>query len=247
MVRSDHYDRDKDCYRWRTLQPVNALLFVAPMLVAFHVGTALVKTSLFATRDLEQILAVFGPTASYLPPLLVAAALLVQHAARRDRWRADAGVFVGMVAESLFWALPLLALNYLCSRLLDAGTPLAAIDNPHLPSVLQAVGAGVYEEFVFRLLGLGLVTWIIVTVSGAKKHKDAILLLAMFASSLAFSLYHFAIPAGAVVPDFNWGDFAWRGAAGVCLALVYATRGFGIAVGAHVTWNLYSVLAAGVS
>lgn len=254
MSEADHYRREKDSYRWRTLQSVNALLFVAPMLVAFHVGSAVIDAplaaqdnlGLFATRDLERILGVFGSTAPYLPPLLVGAALLVQHAARRDRWRLDATVFVGMVVESVIWALPLLALNYLCGRLLNTGgSILAAGDSPQLVNVLKALGAGVYEEFVFRLVGLGLLTWIIVNVFSVRKRRDWVVLFAIVASSLAFSLYHFSAGGRAMTPEFNAGDFTWRAAAGLCLALAYVTRGFGVAVGAHVVWDLYVILIAG--
>jgi len=254
MSESGHYHREDDSYRWRTLQPINALLFVAPLLVAFHVGSALTEAplaasddlGLFATRDLERILGVFGSTAPYLPPLLVAAALLAQHAVRRDRWRFDATVFVGMIVESVLWALPLLALNYLCGRLLNTGgSMLAAGDGPQLVSVLKALGAGVYEEFVFRLVGLGLVAWVLVTVFSVRKRKDWVVLLAMVASSVAFSLYHFSTAGGAMTPEFNAGDFTWRAAAGLCLALAFVTRGFGVAVGAHVVWDLYVILLTG--
>ena len=240
----DYYRSQRDSYRWRTHRPVNSLLLVAPLLLVFHAGSASVEAPLFATRDLARILGVFGSTAWYLPPLLVAAVLLIQHAVRRDRWRFEGGVLAGMVVESVLWALPLLAINYLCSLLLSAGGALGAQGDASTVSALQAVGAGVYEEFVFRLLLLGLVTWIFTNVLEVRKRKDWVTLIVLVASSLAFSLYHFSWPADAAGVAFNWGDFTWRAAAGVCLGLIYATRGFGIAVGAHVTWNLYVVLLA---
>ena len=244
MAPAGYYYSERDSYRWRTHRPVNSLLLVAPLLLVFHAGSASVEAPLFATRDLARILGVFGSTAWYLPPLLVAAVLMIQHAVRRDRWRLEGGVLAGMVVESVLWALPLLAINYLCSLLLSAGGALGAQDAASTVSALQAVGAGVYEEFVFRLILLGLVTWIFTNVLEVRKRKDWVTLLVLVASSLAFSLYHFSWPADAVGVAFNWGDFTWRAAAGVCLGLIYATRGFGIAVGAHVTWNLYVVLLA---
>ncbi len=241
MVSSGYYRSERDSYRWRTLRPVNSLLLVAPLLLVFHGGSASAEAPLFATRDLARILGVFGSTAWYLPPLLVAAALLVQHTVRRDRWDVRAGVLAGMVVESLLWAAPLLAINYLCSMLLSASGHLGAWDQTSTISALQAVGAGVYEEFVFRLIFLGLVTWAVVNVFEIRKQKDWVMLIVLVASSLAFSLYHFSWSPEAGGVAFNWGDFTWRAAAGMCLGLIYATRGFGIAVGAHVTWNLYYV------
>jgi len=254
MSESSHYPRENVSYRLRTHQPLNALLFIAPLLVAFHVGSLIIKTpqaasddlGLFATRDLGRLLSVFGSTAPYLPPLLVIAALLVQHVVNRDRWRFDITVFVGMVIESAIWALPLLALNYLCGQLLNTGSGiLAASDNPQLVGVLKAVGAGVYEEFVFRLIALGLLAWVVSTVFQVKKRKDWVVLFAMLASSVAFSLYHFSAAGGVTATEFNMTDFTWRAAAGLCLALAFVTRGFGVAVGAHVLWDLYAVLVTG--
>ena len=45
----------------------------------------------------------------------------------------------------------------------------------------------------------------------------------------------------------SWGQFAWdkfvfRAAAGTYLGAVFALRGFGIAAGAHILWNVYVVL-----
>ena len=242
MAAVDYYRSERNSYRWRTLQPVNSLLLVAPLLLVFHAGSASVAAPLFATRDLGRILGVFGSTAWYLPPLLVTAVLLIQHAVRRDRWRLEGSVLAGMLVESVLWAAPLGAINYLCSLLLSTGGHLGAQEAASTVSALQAVGAGVYEEFVFRLIFLGLITWAIITVCEVRRGKDWVLLIVLAASSLAFSLYHFSWSPEAGGAAFNWGDFTWRAAAGVCLGLIYATRGFGIAVGAHVTWNLYYVV-----
>ncbi len=48
-----------------------------------------------------------------------------------------------------------------------------------------------------------------------------------------------------IIIAFTWGLFMFRAAAGVCLGIVYAFRGLGIAVGAHTLWNLYAVLING--
>jgi len=244
------YPLRREGYRWETSRPAHCLAFVAPILVVFHVGSAYVRAPLLATADLERILGVFGPAAWYLPPVLVAAALLVQHSARRDRWRVRPTVLAGMAAESVLWAVPLLAINYLVSRLLATNGMLAAGGTPTQVNVLQALGAGIYEEFVFRYILLGLVAWACTRSVNSPAKRDLITLVVLLASSLAFSLYHhfpwFARVGAAAVnlPEFSGGAFAWRTAAGLCLGLVYAYRGFGIAAGAHVVWNLYWVFVA---
>lgn len=250
MSRSHSRQLRREGYRWETSRPANCLVFVAPILIAFHVGSAYVRAPLLATADLERILGVFGHAAWYLPPVLIGVALLIQHSARRDRWRVRPAVLAGMVVESVLWALPLLAINYLVGRLLVTDGMLAAAGTTIQVNVLQALGAGVYEEFVFRYVFLGLIAWACTRNLDSPAKRDLITLVVLVASSLAFSLYHHFpwpghVSAPAVnLPAFNLGDFTWRTVAGLCLGLVYAYRGFGIAVGAHVVWNLYWVFVA---
>ena len=231
----------RSSYRHLTHRPLNCLLFVLPLLGLFHIGSAFAQTTLLASRHLERLLGVFGPTAGYLPPLLVVAALLLQHVAQRRTWRAQGVVLAGMVIESMLWAVSLYAVHYLCARLLHTTGVLAAGHGQTVfQKLLLAVGAGVYEEFIFRLIMVGLVTWTLHKVFGLK--RDWGILLAIVAGALAFSLYHFSWTS----PDvpFEWEPFVWRAAAGLCLGVIYAYRGFGIAVGTHALWNLYCVLAS---
>lgn len=245
MPTDDRHQLRRQGYRWDTCRPANCLVFVAPLLVVFHAGSAYVSAPLFATADLRRLLGMFGATAWYLPPLLIGAALLIQHVARGDRWQVRGSVLAGMVAESVLWALPLLAVYVLLRRMLAADGMLAAADGTVAADVLKAIGAGIYEEFVFRHILLGLVAWALVRNLDSAAKRDSVTLLVLVASSLAFSLYHhFPWPGHVHVPALNWGDVAWRTTAGLCLGLVYACRGFGIAVGTHVVWNLCCVLVA---
>ena len=244
MARSPHYvEPRRESYSRLTHQPMNGIIFVVPLLVLFHVGSAFSHTALFASRDLARILSVFGATAWYIPPLLVVSVLLLQHLAQRRRWRFEPRVLAGMLAESLLWTLPLFAINYLCSRLLDAGGMLAAHSGA-FHGVLLAAGAGVYEEFIFRLVLIGLLVWALGSILGAKR-KDLSVLVALIISALAFSLYHFSWGSDGSAASFDWGLFVFRTAAGICLGIVYAFRGLGIAVGAHTVWNLYAVFVNG--
>ena len=233
----------RDTYRWRTHRPLHCLIFVAPLLALFHLGSVFGGTSLLASPDLARLLGLFGSTARFLPPVVIVVVLLIQQAARRERWQVQTSVLAGMVIESLLWAVCLFAVHYLCARLISAQGMLAAADGgPTFELVLQAVGAGVYEEFLFRLASVGVVIWLFSDLFGLK--KDPVTLVALVAAALAFSLYHFSWSADSPGGTFTWGLFIWRFAAGLCLGVVYVYRGFGIAVGAHTLWNLYYVMAS---
>jgi len=228
-------DPRRDSYRRQSLRPLHALVFVFPLLAFFHVGLAFESTGLFASRDLHRILGVFGVTAWFLPPALVLGTLLIQHVARGDRWILRPGVLAGMLVEAVLWAVPIFAINYLSARWANATGPLAAALG--LPLALQAVGAAVYEEFLFRLALMGATTWLFADLFRIK--KDVVIFAALVLSALVFSLYHFSWSAGEVGPAFSWGLFAFRFTAGLCLGVIYAYRGFGIVVGAHTVWNVY--------
>ncbi|MCD6365607.1 MAG: CPBP family intramembrane metalloprotease [Planctomycetes bacterium] len=231
-----------DTYGQRTHSPLNCLVFVAPLLAFFHIGSAFESTALLVSADFSSMLGVFGGAAWCVPPLLVVSVLLQRHFARGGRWKVQPAVLVGMACESLLWTLPLLAVNYLCTRLTHGGAMLAAStgSTSAWPDVLAAVGAGVYEEFVFRLVLVGAGVWAFAAVFGAK-HRDIGMIVVLMLAAVAFSLYHFSW-RGDEKP-FVWGLFVFRASAGMCLGVVYVYRGFGIAVGAHTLWNLYCVAA----
>lgn len=245
MERAPRYvEPRRDSYARLTHQPMNGIIFVVPLLVLFHAGSAFNRTTLFASRDLARILGVFGATAWYLPPLLVVSVLGLQHFAQRGRWRFEPRVLMAMVVESLLWALPLLAVNYLCDRLLNSGGMLAAAHSGEFQHILLAAGAGVYEEFLFRLVLIGVLVWALPAILGPRR-KDLAVLIALIVSAVAFSLYHFSWGSYDSAVRFTWGLFVFRSAAGLCLGIIYAFRGLGIAVGAHTFWNLYAVLVNG--
>jgi Type II CAAX prenyl endopeptidase Rce1-like len=238
--KPDLFEPRRNSYRWQTHRPLNCLAIALPLLVVYHVGSAFSETTLFVSRDLRRMLGVFGQAGWYLPPVLVIVAVLLQHIARRDPWRIRPGVVAGMLLESLAWTLPLLAANYLCQLLLDSSAILAA--SSQWPRLLVAIGAGVYEEFIFRFLLLGTVIWIF--ASGFSLKREFVVLAALAFSAATFSLYHFSFSPDSAGPAFTWGMFIFRAVAGLALGLVYVGRGFGIAVGAHTFWNLYVVIAS---
>jgi membrane protease YdiL (CAAX protease family) len=97
------------------------------------------------------------------------------------------------------------------------------------------MGAGIYEEFLFRLVGIGLI--MLICVDLLKGPRGAVAAVAVVATSLIFSLYHFLGPEA-----FSWRLLVFRAGAGAYLAALYITRGFGVAVGAHACYNVLLVL-----
>ena len=94
------------------------------------------------------------------------------------------------------------------------------------------LGAGIYEELLFRLILLSLVAWGLLRV-GIKPWASTI--VAALLTSLLFTAAHYV---GANGDNFQWFSFVFRFLAGLFFAIVFVYRGFGIAAGSHAAYDL---------
>jgi hypothetical protein len=111
--------------------------------------------------------------------------------------------------------------------------PQAAIRSSLGRRLISYLGAGVYEEVMFRLALLPMIVLMFRSLWMPKLWAAG---LGVFLTSLAFSVAHYLGPAG---ESFSLFSFTFRTTAGCFFATVFLTRGFGITVGCHA---LYDVL-----
>ena len=220
-----------------THRPLNCLVFILPPLAVYQLYAVRYGTQLLAPRDLARLLRYFGATAGFLPPLVIVVVLHGQHLVHKHPWKVHLGALVGMLAESAIWVLPVLGLSHLISPFLAGRLPAATGPSPTFTqNLVQGLGAGIYEEFIFRLVLLSVVMAILVDLLSVRKSTAAV--VAILLGATLFSLYHFAREQfGGGVP-FPWGVFVFRMLAGVYLGGLYVCRGFGIAVGTPAVWNI---------
>jgi hypothetical protein len=231
----------RNTYGEHTLRPINCLVFLALPLLGFQLGAAYYGTGLLAPYHLNKALRYFGGATAWLPPLLIVLVLLAQQALRRERWQVHPWVLVGMLAESLFWVVPLLGISLITGKMFpQAATTGMTVGEEVLKSILVAVGAGIYEEFVFRLLLIGLAMLIFVDLLDLP--NDGVAVAAVIGAGALFSIYHF-VGRPIIREEFPWYEFIFRTVAGIYLGGVFYYRGFGIVVGAHAFWNVYVFLA----
>lgn len=102
------------------------------------------------------------------------------------------------------------------------------------PRLVSYLGAGVYEEVMFRLALLPLAVFLLQGVFRMPVKWAAV--AAIFVTSLTFSVAHYIGPSG---EPFSLFSFTFRTTAGCFFATVFMLRGFGITVGCHA---LYDVL-----
>jgi len=221
-----------------TSKPLYCLIFILPMLVFFHWGTRYYRMGLLAEHGVRKFLSYFGGTAACLPPLAVLSVLLGQHLIKRDRWDIRPRVLGGMCVESVLWVAPLIAVSHVTTRLFLAASQAATQPAMSLlDSSLVAMGGGIYEEFLFHLVGIGFL--MLVFVDAVSLPKVPVAVGAVGVTAILFSLFHMNVPPFYGSEPYSAQAMAFRAAAGAYLGVLFIARGFGIAVGAHVMWNIY--------
>jgi hypothetical protein len=226
-------------YRWESRQPLAALLFILPILLLFHLGEIFSGTKLLAFGHILSILGYFGATAAYLPALVVAGVLLVLHAVGKFPWSVSVYTLAGMAGESVLWTVPLIGISELTGKLVaqSAQAGGAGDKDSFFHLLLEGCGAGIYEEFLFRLVFIGVAILFLHDVFGLR--KELVAAGAIVLGAVLFGLYHFHVLGFGGSHDFEWGRFIFLVAAGAYLGVLFVTRGFGLAVGTHVLWNIF--------
>ncbi len=214
-------------------RPLVIGLFLLPGIVFYEaVAVAVLGEdgggSVLTSRNLiHTLFEVFGVIGVHLPGILLVATLLAQHLIMRDSWRVRPTVLLAMLAESVLWSLPILVLAGVMGLLAPMVEPA-----PALPAAAVAVGAGVYEEFVFRFVLIAAVHALLVDLCSVKERVGR--WLAVGASVFAFASYHgIQTGSGIDVPAA-----AFYVLAGLLLSWLFLARGLGIAAGAHAVYDL---------
>jgi len=228
-------------YSQLTHRPLHCLVFLLPLLAAYELGVAAIQAAhpggpqvkLVAEDLLERFLAACGATGYHLPALAVVAILLSWQVFSKEPWKVNWPTILGMTGESLLLAFPLLALNYTIGQVspghLAAGGPSAG----WFDQLILSIGAGIYEELLFRLMLISVLSFLLVDLMRIPKQYGLAAVIVL--SSLAFALQH-QVPIGgeAYVPV----RFAFRMLAGGFLASVFVLRGFAVAVGCHAFYDI---------
>jgi hypothetical protein len=235
------------CSYWEaTRRPFPSLLFVGPLVLGYELSVLLTTgvdpTSLRSGADawMRRGLAAAGLSDPWFLPLLLVVILMGWQISKSHDWRFSPTILAGMIAESLIWATALLGLGRLIdlgfSFLDQGGMPLLATDTPGARPGLNAwigyVGAGIYEEALFRLI---MVPTFFATLRVLQMPQVLASSWAVTASALLFALAHHA---GIPGEPFTWYVFIFRWMAGVFFAWVFVLRGFGIAVGTHTAYDI---------
>ena len=243
---------DRTGYAHGSTRPLHILVFLLPLIVVYEIGSVLFLTnartgaleSIRAERLLRDFFEAVGVAGLHLPALAIVAVLLSWQIISRDQWRVRLSTLVLMGFESLAWTLPILVLNNViggsllggggageAAVALTAGADFSGMSWPQRVSI--AVGAGLYEELLFRMVLIAMAHLVAHDLLRFRDYPSRV--AAVVISAIAFALYHEAAMQDPKMLAFYF-------AAGALFGSVYLWRGFGIVVGAHAAYDLIALL-----
>ena len=225
-------------------------LSAIPLFLGYEVLMVLGRSSVQVSaekwlKDGLSRFGVVGHLALGLGVLLVG--VLIMIAERPKEVPIKPGYLGGIVGESLLWT-PFFAVatGWLVHKAMPQAAlwPLAATltQQNRLTRVGLALGAGVYEELLFRVLLVGGMCWL--GSQAFPKHRTAVRVTTACVGAFVFSLIHYIGPLGDPV-GFNTTfiySFLFRYIAGLLLNTLYLVRGFGVAAWTHAWYDVMVLL-----
>lgn len=228
-----------------------SLLFALPLLVLYELGVVLVTGRTHGLRNaadviLRTLLATGGVTGTlaFGVVLVVIGAVLVGLERRQRKVPVHGRLFGLMLAESavlavLFGLVVATATSLLLGDLVrlasDGAGTLGQL--PLVDGIVLSLGAGLYEELLFRVLLVGgllaLFTWL-----GMRRNRAGI--AAAVLGALLFSAFHYV---GPYAYPLELGSFTFRFLAGLAFSGLYIVRGFGITAWTHALYDVFLVVA----
>ena len=133
-----------------------------------------------------------------------------------------------MVLESMIWSYILFIFMSNMHILLMVTNGYRVIQN-----VTLAIGAGIYEEILFRVILIFLFNYLFALVFQWNNYLK--IGLSIISASVFFSLFHFI---GEFGDYFSFNIFMIRFLAGIVLGILYCLRGFGITAWTHSLYDL---------
>ena len=219
------------------------LILIFPLLIVYQLGVLLTYPMLNGADFVSGLL--FGQLRFTQPQylffvLLVTVGFLATVVMLRRRQPFQTRIVVPIVLESTIYALTMGSLIVLVMTKVFGISPrlAAAVEQQGiLARVVMSLGAGVYEELVFRLGLLGGLFYVADRVFRWGKWPS--LALALLLSSLAFSAAHHVPPYG---DPLQIDVFTFRALAGVFFGLLFWFRGLAVAVYTHALYDVYVLL-----
>lgn len=212
-----------------------SLILTLPALAIYEIGVlVLFRDAFFELRNTGEILirSLFE-SLGLTEPLIVSAILLILFLVimiRGYRIEKKPGIhaeyIIYMLLESMFWGSLIFIGLQLFTQL-----PLQMISlEEKISNINLAIGAGIFEELIFRLVVIGAL--LVVMERGIGLPSKAAVPAAILLSAVIFAAFHL------VMEVYSFPVFAQRVVGGIMLGTLFHIRGYGISVYAHIIYNI---------
>ncbi|MBN2600635.1 MAG: CPBP family intramembrane metalloprotease [Candidatus Marinimicrobia bacterium] len=228
---------------WRqSRSPFYSLLFALPMLIIYELMIfSFNHSDIIGLRNgadilFRQFFGMFNVYGFYLVGFLVLTALLISyyfHNRQEKNQQFNYQFFILMLLESVLFAFVMFIFVEKIGSvlLLDGFAP------GRKELIVLALGAGVYEEFIFRVILISGFTFFLKDI--LRLHPVTSAVMAVVIASLIFSLFHYM---GSLGDAFEIKSFLIRFVAGIFLSVLYVLRGYGITAYTHTIYDLLVIL-----
>ena len=231
--------------------PRYSVTFVLPLLALYETLAAAANRGPGGLRNGADVLLkagftyVLGPRGPLVFGVLLVGAMiaLIIRDKRRHPGKLSPGVFLGMLVESVALALAFGIVVGIVAAQLVSGLHLALgpVDTVSRGTAfIISLGAGLYEELLFRVLLVGALLWAARRILGLGPVASGT--LAVIGGALIFSAFHYIGPYG---DKLEVGSFVFRAVAGLAFSGLYVTRGFGITAWTHALYDVILLLSRG--
>ncbi|MBT3300482.1 MAG: CPBP family intramembrane metalloprotease [Candidatus Marinimicrobia bacterium] len=217
--------------------PFYSFLFTIPLFILYELGVIAVSgNDAFVLRNgadvfMRQFLTLFGVLGVYGFSALFLLGFLATYFYHRHKWETvdfNSSYLIVMFLESIMWAVLLY---------FSLAQAMLTLMNPNgimlTQQVVLAIGAGIYEEMLFRVLLIAGLASLFNLIF--QWNKSVSQWAGMVLAAIVFSLFHFL---GEFGDHFRFDLFFIRFIAGMILGTLYVFRGFGITAYAHSIYDL---------
>ncbi|HEX9564147.1 MAG TPA: CPBP family intramembrane glutamic endopeptidase [Gemmatimonadaceae bacterium] len=232
--------------------PRYSLTFALPLLVLYEaMALAVNPSSGLVIRNGADVLlkglaaSLLGERGPAVFGVLLVAGLV--GLAARDAWTHPGGlrprVLVVMLLEAAALAVAFgIVVGLVTAQLLNlASLAIGQIESVAWPTALMvSLGAGLYEELLFRVLLVSALLFAARTLLGLSRGPAGV--FAVVVGALIFSAFHYVGPYGDALQA---PSFVFRAVAGVAFSALYVIRGFGITAWTHALYDVFLLAATG--
>lgn len=225
-------------YWKQSKSPLYSLVFILPLVIIYETLIFTMNHSdIVGIRNgadvlVRQFFAMFGIYGFYLVGFVIMVVLfLIYYFQEKEKKQQPfyRQFFLLMFMESMFYAY---LLHIVMNKLLFI--TLMDVESLNIgEKIAMCIGAGVYEELIFRIIFLQAIY--ILSKFVFRFSKTISIIVAIAISSFIFSWFHYI---GIFGDQLEIISFLFRFLAGAILGTIFFFRGYGIAVYAHALYDL---------